>query len=59
MFAGELVIKAGNICSTIDEGMCVNDFHSMQGYDNLQRNSHRFGLSSYSYTHTMRRGRLC
>ena len=29
MFSGELVIKAGNVCSAVDEGICVNDFHSV------------------------------
>ena len=43
MPSSELIVEARDICPTINEGMGVNGFHSVQWYDDLQRDSHRFG----------------
>ena len=43
MPSSELIVEARDICPTINEGVGVNGFHSVQWYDDLQRDSHRFG----------------
>ena len=58
MFPGELVVKAGNICPTINESVGIDDFHSVCGFQHLEKDSHRLGCCTYYYTSTKRRGRL-
>ena len=43
MSSSELIVEARDICPAINEGVGVNSFHSVQWYDDLQRDSHRFG----------------
>ena len=40
MFSDKLPVDAGDICTTINQGVSVDDFQCVRGGDELQRDSH-------------------
>jgi len=52
VFFNEVVVDAGDVCTTINESVGVDGFQSMRGYDELQRDSHRFAGHWYRYRRT-------
>ena len=40
VFSNEMLVYAGDVCSTIDQCLDINDFHGVQGNNQLNRNLH-------------------
>jgi len=49
MLFNKVIVDAGDVCTAIDESIGVNSFQGVQGYNELQRDSHRFASHRYRY----------
>ena len=52
MFSDKLPVNARDVCTTINQGMSVNDFQRVRGGDELQRDSHCSWSARYYYRST-------
>jgi len=52
MFFNKVIVDAGDVCTAINEGVGVNSFQGVRGYNELQRDSHRFASHRYRYRRT-------
>ena len=52
LFFNEVVVNAGDVCTTVNKGIGVDGFQGVRRYDELQRNSHRFASHRYRYRRT-------
>jgi len=52
MFLYKVVIDARDVCTTIDESIGVDSFQGVRGFNELQRDPHRFASHWYRYRRT-------
>jgi len=52
----EAIVNAGDVRTTIDEGVGVDGFQGVRRYNELQRDSHRFASHRYRYRRTSKFG---
>ena len=54
IFLNKVSIDTGNVYTTVDQRLGSDDFHRVQGDNQLNGDLHRFGLQLYCYTSTQR-----